>query len=71
MDWSVLAERKVSASLVVIRQIRLQDSPQVGFPEDNHVVKAFPPDRADEPFNVPILAGRLSAVSTRETERAG
>src|SRR6266404_4758666 len=55
MDWSVLAQRKMSASLVVIRQIRPQDSPQVSFPEDDHMIEAFPPDRADEPFSVPIL----------------
>ena len=40
MDWSVLAQRKMSASLVVIRQIRLQDSPQVSFPEDDQSSRA-------------------------------
>jgi hypothetical protein len=58
VDWNVLAQRKMSASLVAVRQIRLQVSPQVGFPEDDHMVEAFSPDRADEPLNVSNLPGR-------------
>jgi hypothetical protein len=34
MDWSILAQRQMSASLVVVVHIRPQDSPQVSFPED-------------------------------------
>ena len=55
MDWSILAQRQMSASLVVEAHIRQQDSPQVSFPEDDHRVEAFSSDRTDEPFNVSIL----------------
>ena len=58
MDRSVLAQRQMSASLIIVGHIRSQDSPQVVFPEDDHVVEALPPDRADEPLNVSILPGR-------------
>jgi hypothetical protein len=55
MDWSILAQRQMSASLVVVVHIRPQDSPQVSLPEDDHMVEAFPSDRTDEPFNLSIL----------------
>src|SRR6266404_6000095 len=52
MDRSVLAQRQMSASLIIVGHIRPQDSPQVSFPEDDHIVEAFPPDRADEPLDI-------------------
>jgi hypothetical protein len=55
MDWSILAPRQMSASLVVVAHICRQNSPQVGVPEDDHMVDAFLSDRTDEPFNVSIL----------------
>ena len=58
MDWSILAQRLMSASLIIVGHIRPQDSPQVGFPEDDHMVKAFPSDRADESLDISVLPWR-------------
>jgi hypothetical protein len=55
VDWSILAQRQPSASLIIVGHIRPQDSPQVGFPEDDHMIKAFPSDRADKPLDISVL----------------
>jgi hypothetical protein len=54
-DWRILAQRQMSASLVVIAHIRPQDSPQVSFPEDDHMVETLSSDRTDEPLVGSIL----------------
>ena len=43
---------------MVVAHVRLQSLPQVGFPEEDHMVEASPSDRTDEPLNVTILPGR-------------
>ena len=45
MVWSVLAQRQMRAGLIVVDHLRPQDLPQVGLPEDDHMVEAFPSDR--------------------------
>ena len=62
MDRSVLAQRQMSAGLIVVGHIRLQDLPHVGFPEDDHMVEAFPSDRPDQPLNVLFYQGDRGAV---------
>ena len=61
MDWSIFAQRQMSAGLVVVAHIRPQDSPQVSLPEDDQMVEAFPSDRTDELFNVSILPWRSTS----------
>jgi hypothetical protein len=36
---------------------RLEDPTQMGLAQDQDVVQAFSPDRADEPFGVSVLPG--------------
>jgi hypothetical protein len=39
---------------MVVRHVR-EDVAQAALAEDNDMIKAFPSDRADQPFNVPDL----------------
>ena len=41
--------------LIIVGSIRAYDSAQVRFTEHDHVVQAFPADRADEPLDICIL----------------
>ena len=65
MDWSVLAQRKMSTSLIVIRQIRLKESPWVGVPEDDHVIEALTADASQKPFAHGVHQRRLNRRKTR------
>ena len=47
-EGSILAQRQVSARLLVIFQVPAQNPSQVLFSQDDHVVQAFPPDGADQ-----------------------
>ncbi len=40
-----------------MHHIRKQQLAQVLLAEDDDMVKAFPPDRANQPFRMPILPG--------------
>jgi hypothetical protein len=51
----VLLERKVSASPVIVREIRREDSSKMTLAEDDDMVQALAPDRADEPLREGIL----------------
>ena len=55
MEWGVFGERSVGSQFVVIVGIRRQDSAQVCFAEDDDMIQALSPDRADQPFDVSIL----------------
>ena len=48
----------MSPQLIVVGSI-LQPA-QVSFTQDDHVIDALAPDRADQPFSKPILPGRGS-----------
>ena len=54
LDWAtvggVLVEREMCASLMVVREVADQDTAQVPFTEDEHVIQTLPPDRTmDDP----------------------
>ena len=51
MERSILVERKVRAHPSVIRQ----QMAEVPFPQHHNMVEALASDRADQPFNMPIL----------------
>ena len=51
----VLVEREMRAGLVVVREVPGQDAAEVSLAEDEHVIQAFAPDGADEPFREGIL----------------
>jgi hypothetical protein len=59
----VLVEREVGARLMVIDEVMGQDSAQVSFTQDENMVEALAPDRADQAFRERILPG---AVRRRE-----
>ena len=41
--------------IVVIGGIGLEDLAQVGFAKDDDMIQAFSPDRANQPFRMPII----------------
>src|SRR5216684_3363764 len=52
---SVLVERQMRASPVIVREVAGQDPAQVRFAEDENVIQTLAPDRADEPLREGIL----------------
>jgi hypothetical protein len=59
----VLVEREVCARLMVVSEIAGQDAVEVSLAENEHVIQALAPDRADEPLREGILP---RAVRRRE-----
>ena len=57
-DRSILVERQVSASPLVVFEIRLQDATQAWFMQDDDVVQALAANRADQALDKGILPGR-------------
>jgi hypothetical protein len=46
----VLVEREVGPRLVIVAEVAGQDATEVSVAEDEHVIQALAPDRADEPL---------------------
>ena len=57
-DRSILIERQVSARLLVVFEIRLQDATQAWFMQDDDVVQALAANRADQALDIGILPRR-------------
>jgi hypothetical protein len=57
MKRGVLVQRSMSPQLIIIDGICAEDGAQARFTERDHVVQAFPADRANESLNVSILSG--------------
>ena len=55
MGWRILAQGQMRSERVVIARVGGKDPAQVGFAEDDRVIKAFPADRADQSLRVPVL----------------
>jgi hypothetical protein len=53
----VLVQRKVGTDAIVIVGIGFEDLAQMDLAQDQDMVQAFSPDRADEPFGVSVLPG--------------
>jgi hypothetical protein len=53
--WSVLVEREMGACPVVVSEVAGQDAAKVSLAEDEHVMQALAPDRADEPLHERVL----------------
>ena len=53
LDWPdgrrILVEREVSASPVIVLEVRAQDASQVLLAKYDDMIEALAPDRADEP----------------------
>src|SRR5260370_6711400 len=54
----VLSECKMGTGAIVIVGVGSEDPVQMGLAQDQDMVQAFSPDRADEPFYVSVLPGR-------------
>ena len=57
-DGTVLTQGQVSARAVVVVKVGCKNAPKVPLVDDDQVVEAFPPYRADHPFNERVLPGR-------------
>src|ERR1019366_2567218 len=58
MERRVLVQGTMSPRLIIVGGICAQNPAQVRFTEYDHVVRASPADRADEPLDICILPGR-------------
>ena len=52
---TILVERKMSPSSMVVIDIRGQDAAQMALVEDHEVVETFAPDRTDHSLDVGVL----------------
>jgi hypothetical protein len=57
MDRRISFQGQMRSELVVIASEGRKNLAQVGFAEDDDVIKAFPTDRADQSLRVPVLPG--------------
>jgi len=55
----VLVEREMRSCAVIVREVRGQDATQVAFAQNDDMIEALTPDRADEPFRKRILPRAL------------
>ena len=58
MNRRIFRQSQVRSEFLVVVKIRSQNVPQAAFMEDENVVKTFPPDRANQSFNISILPWR-------------
>ena len=63
LDWPsvgcIFVEREVSARPVIVRKVAGQDAVQVAFAQNEDMVEALAPDRADESFREGVLPRAL------------
>ena len=57
MKRGLLVQRSMSPQLIIIGGICAEDGAQARFTERDHVVQAFPADRANESLNISVLPG--------------
>ena len=61
----ILAESKVRPGNVVVAEIAFQNSSQMVFVEDHHVIQAFTPNGPDDAFDIRIqVRRRLQSIRT-------
>jgi len=61
----ILVERKMRARSVVVAEVAAQNSPQMAFVENDHMVEAFAPDGTDDAFDIRIqIRRRLQSIGT-------
>jgi hypothetical protein len=57
MARRILVEGQMRSEFVVVAGVGRKDPAQMGLPEDNDVIEAFPADRTDQSLRMPILPG--------------
>lgn len=64
LNWSrprtILRKSKMSARTVIVPEVLSQDSPQMPFVEDDHMIHTLSANRSNDSFNVGVLPGRSS-----------
>ena len=55
MARRILFQGQMRSEFVVIAGVSRKDPAQVGLAEDDDVIEAFPADRADQSFRMPVL----------------
>jgi hypothetical protein len=58
MARGILVQSAMRSPFIVEGRKLAKDPAQVGLPKHDHVVEAFPPDRADQSLRVPVLPRR-------------
>ncbi len=53
-DWRVLAQREMSSGIVIVIDVRSQDTFQRSLTEDDHMVQAFSADGTNQALRVRI-----------------
>jgi hypothetical protein len=66
----VFVEREMGARLIAIGEVAGQDAVEVSLAENEHVIQALAPDRADEPPREGVLPGAVGRGMSRETVRS-
>ena len=51
----IFGEGEMGPDVIVIGGIGSKHPAQMGFTEDDDLIEAFPADRADQPFRMPVL----------------
>ena len=57
MARRILIQEQMGSEFVVIPGVGGKDSTQMGVAEDDDVIEAFPPDRADQSLRMSVLPG--------------
>ena len=57
MTWRIFDEGQMRSDVIVIGDVDSKNPTQVGLVKDDDMIEAFPADRADQPFRVPVLPG--------------
>jgi hypothetical protein len=55
MERGVFVQRSMDPRLIIAGSVRACDSAKGRFTKHDHVVEAFPADRADEPLDICVL----------------
>jgi hypothetical protein len=53
----ILVQRPMCSDSIVVTGVRFQEATQMRLAQDDHMIDALSPDRADQPFDNAILPG--------------
>ena len=57
MARRILIQGQMGSEFVVVAAVGCKDSAQMGLAEDDDVIEAFPAERTDQSFCMPVLPG--------------
>jgi hypothetical protein len=56
-ERSVLRESEMGTGAIVVVSVGPEDPAKMRFAQDHDMIQAFSPNRANEPFDMPVLPG--------------